>query len=91
MEQELIEAKGMTSIYALSKMQSEEEKAIISRKLEPLWEYFDLYKGTLFSCSGPWLFPKLSQRDMKRFLYIALKRFAYFSRLRFPFVCAWGL
>ena len=74
MEQELIEGiKGMTSIYALSKMQSEEEKAIISRKLEPLWECFDLYKGTLFSRSGPWLFPNYPREKHEEIFIYCLK------------------
>jgi len=69
-EQELIEGiKGMTSIYALSKMQSEEE-GVISGGLEPVWESFDRYGGVLFSRSGPWLFPNYPRENHEEvFLY----------------------
>jgi hypothetical protein len=69
-EQELIEGiKGMTSIYALSKMQSEEED-VISGGLEPVWESFDRYGGVLFSRSGPWLFPNYPRENHEEvFLY----------------------
>ncbi|OQB95881.1 MAG: hypothetical protein BWX81_01670 [Spirochaetes bacterium ADurb.Bin110] len=74
MEQELIEGiKGMTSIYALSKMQSEEKKGVISRKLEPLWKCFDRYERTLFSRSGPWLFPNYHRENHEEIFLYCLK------------------
>jgi len=66
-EQELIEGiKGMTSIYALSKMQSEEE-GVISGGLEPVWESFDRYGGVLFPVLVHGFSQTIQGRIMKRF------------------------